>query len=101
MPSATPLARQCLRLEYELPVPGKASSYVCLYDPQGFVWWLNGKESTCNAGDPGEADSIPGFGRSPGGGIGNTFQQSCLGNPMDRGSQWATVHGVAKELKMT
>ena len=53
----------------------------------------DGKESTCNAGDLG---SIPGLGRSPGGGHGNLLQYSCLENPMDRGAWWATVHGVAK-----
>ena len=37
-----------------------------------------GKESACNAGDP---DSIPGFGRSPGGGCGNPLQFSYLKNP--------------------
>ena len=43
--------------------------------------------------------SIPGWGRSPegGNGNGNPLQYSCLGNPMDRGTWWATVHGVAKE----
>ena len=51
------------------------------------------KESTCNAGDPG---SIPGLGRSPGEGNSNSFQYSCLGNPMDRGAWWATVHGIAR-----
>ena len=56
-------------------------------------WWLSGKESACNAGVPG---SIPGSGRSPGGGHGNPLQYSCLENPMDRGGWWATVHGVAK-----
>ena len=40
--------------------------------------------------------SIPGLGRSPGEGNGNPFQDYCLENPMDRGSWWATVHGVAK-----
>ena len=40
--------------------------------------------------------SIPGSGRSPGGGSGNLFQYSCLENPMERGPQWATVHVVAK-----
>ena len=30
-------------------------------------------------------------------GIGNPLQYSCLGNPMERGAWWATVHGVAKE----
>ena len=41
-----------------------------------------------------EADSIPGLGRSPGGGYGNPLQYSCLGNPMDREAWWATVHGL-------
>ena len=39
----------------------------------------------------GDADSIPGSGRSPGVGNGNPLQYSCLGNPMDRGAWWATV----------
>ena len=53
----------------------------------------DGKESTCNAGDPG---SIPGSRRSPGEGNGNPLQSSCLENPKDRGAWWATVHGVLK-----
>ena len=40
--------------------------------------------------------SIPGSGRSPGGGHGNPFQYSCLQNPMHRGTCWAMVHGVTK-----
>ena len=52
-----------------------------------------GKESACNAGDPG---LIPGLGRSPGAGNGNPLQYSCLENPMDREARWAIVHGVAK-----
>ena len=40
--------------------------------------------------------SIPGLGRSPGGGHGNPLQYSLLENPMDRGAWQATVHGVAK-----
>ena len=40
--------------------------------------------------------SIPGSGRSPGAGNGNPLQYSCLGNPMDTGAWWATVHGVTK-----
>ena len=59
----------------------------------GVPWWLGGKESACDAGDE---DSIPGWGRSPGEGNGNPLQYSCLGNPMDRGAKWATVHGVTK-----
>ena len=49
-----------------------------------------------NAGDAGDVSLIPGSGRSPGGGNGNPLQYSCLGNPMDRGAWWATVHGVTK-----
>ena len=45
--------------------------------------------------------SVPGWGRSPGGGNGNPLQYSCLGNPMDRGAWWTTVHGVAKDLDAT
>ena len=52
-----------------------------------------GKESACNAGDPG---LIPGSGRSPGEGNGNPLQYSCLENSMDEGAWWATVHGVTK-----
>ena len=54
--------------------------------------WLNGEESTCNAGDTGVVGSIPGLGRSPGGRNGNLFQYSCLENSMDRGVWWAIVH---------
>ena len=48
-----------------------------------------------NAGDIRDVGSIPGLGRSPGGGHGNPLQ-SCLENPMDRGALQATVHGVAQ-----
>ena len=52
-----------------------------------------GKESACNVGDAG---SIPGSGRSPGGGLGNSLQYSCLENLMVRGAWWATVPWVSK-----
>ena len=55
------------------------------------------KNLPANTGDVG---SIPGWGRFPGEGSGNSLQFSCLGNPMDRGAWWAAVHGVAKELDM-
>ena len=48
------------------------------------------------AGDTGDVGLIPGSGKSPGGGNGNPLQYSCLGNPMNRGAWWATVHGVTK-----
>ena len=51
------------------------------------------KESACGAGDPG---LIHGSGRSLGEGNGSPLQYSCLENSMDRGTWWATVHGVAK-----
>ena len=54
------------------------------------------KNLPANAGDAGDAGSIPGSGRSPGEGNGNPLQYSCLGNPMDRGARYATVQGVAK-----
>ena len=44
----------------------------------------------------GDAGLISGSERFPGGGNGNPLQYSCLGNPMDRGAWWATVHGVTK-----
>ena len=50
------------------------------------------KNPTANAGDTRDADSIPGSGRSHGGGNGNQFQYSCLRNLMDKGAWWATVH---------
>ena len=47
----------------------------------------------------GHVGSIPGSGTSPGEGNGNPLQYSRLGNPMDRGAWWATVHGVAKRVE--
>ena len=53
----------------------------------------DGKESACSVEDPG---LIPGLGRSSGERNGNSLQYSCLGNPMDRGGWWVTVHGVTR-----
>ena len=52
------------------------------------------KNPPANAGDIRDAGSVPGLGRSPGGGHGNPLQYSCLENPMDRGGWWAAVHRV-------
>ena len=49
-----------------------------------------------DAGDAGDSGSIPGSGKSPGGGNGNPFQYSYLENPMDGGAWQAAVHGVTK-----
>ena len=56
------------------------------------------KNPPANAGDKRDSGLIPGSGRSPGEGNGNPPQYSCLGNPMDRGTWWATVHGVTNSL---
>ena len=61
----------------------------------GFPGSASGKEPA-NTGDVGDASSIPGSGRSPEGGNGKPLQYSCLGNPMDRGARWVTVHRIAK-----
>ena len=52
-----------------------------------------GKDSACNAGDPG---SVSGSGRTSGEGHGNPLQYSCLENSIDRGDWRATVQGVAE-----
>ena len=69
---------------------------MCPLPARGFPGGTNGKNSPANAGDVRDVGSIPGSGRSPGGGNGNPLQYSCLGNPMDKGAWWATVHGAAK-----
>ena len=73
---------------YYIPLP----LFFCLFlqGYQDFPGNLDGKESTCNAGDPG---LIPGWGRSPGEGNDNPLQYSCLGNPLDRGAWWSTIQG--------
>ena len=60
---------------------------------KGFLGGSGVKNPPANAGDAG---SIPGSGRSPGGGNGNPLQYSCLGNPTDRGAWWAIARGVLK-----
>ena len=54
------------------------------------------KTLPASAGDVRDAGSIPGLGRSPGGGKGYPLQYSCLENSMDRRACWTTVHGAAK-----
>ena len=69
--------------------------HVCVYIHKyiGFPGHSVVKNPPANAGYPG---LIPGSGRSPGEGNGNLLQYSCLENPVDRGTWWATVHRVAK-----
>ena len=54
------------------------------------------KKPPANAGDTRDAGSVPGSGRSPGGGNGNPHRYSCLKNSMDRGAWWSSVRSVAK-----
>ena len=54
------------------------------------------KNLPASAGDGRDVGSILGSGRYPGVGNGTSLHYSCLGNPMDRGVWWATVHGVTK-----
>ena len=63
-------------------------------------WWASQvalvvKNMPANAGSIRDTGSIPGLGRSPGGGHGNPIQYSCLENPMDR-AWWITVHTVTE-----
>ena len=53
--------------------PPRAIEYKETRRDEGLPWWLSSKESTCNAGDAGDAGSIPGLGRSPGEGNGYHF----------------------------
>ena len=54
------------------------------------------KNLPTSAGDSRDRGSLLGSERSPGEGNGNLLQYFCLGNPMDRGTCWAIVHGVTK-----
>ena len=67
--------------------------YCLPYMSLGFLGGSDGKESACNAGDPG---LIPVSERFPREGKDNPHQCSCLDNFVDRGAWWATVHGVSK-----
>ena len=77
----------------------KAVEYIYFIKKNGlWISWASQvtlviKNSPANAGDAG---SVPGLGRFPGGGHGNPLQYSCLGNPMDREAWQAAVYGVAK-----
>ena len=69
---------------------GSAGKRICVWD---FPGGSDSKVPVYNVGNPG---SIPGLGRSPGGGNGNPLQCSCLENSMDRGAWRATVHRVTR-----
>ena len=66
----------------------------------GLHRWCSSKNPPVRARHTGDMGSIPGSGRSPGGGNLNPFHYSCLGNSMDKGPWWATIKRAA-ELDMT
>ena len=70
--------------------------YSLLMIDRGFSGGSVVKKLPANAGDARDARSVPGSGRSPREGNGNPLQYSCLGNPVDRGAWWATVHRVTQ-----
>ena len=79
--------------------PWKHQTLVSLgKESRGFPGGLVVKNPPDNAGD---SSSISGSGKCPGEGNGDLLQYSCLGNPMDRGAQWATDHRVTKMLDTT
>ena len=94
----------CHSLHLSHPLPEEDKSLIaatvrtrkCL-DPCGTVV----KNLPANAGDVKDMGSIPGSGRSPGGGNGNPLQYSCWLKPMNRGVGQSIVQGVAKESDMT
>ena len=67
--------------------------YMSLYIHCDFPGGSVVKNLPANTGDE---DSIPGSGRSPGGGNGNPRQYACLENPMDRGAWWTIVQGLKR-----
>ena len=67
----------------------------------GFPGGPSVKNPPPNARDEGDVGSVPGWGRSPGGGHGNPLQYSCLENPMDRGAWQAIVHRHHRKSDMT
>ena len=70
---------------------------MCIYVKYiGSLGGVSGKNLPDKAGDLRDEDSIPGSGRSPGGGRGNPLQYWCQRIPMDRGALRATVRGVVK-----
>ena len=74
------------RREMERGIPSRRASQVALVI----------KNPLANAGDAREAGSVPGLGRSPGGGHGNPLQYCCPENPVDRGAWRAIVSRVSK-----
>ena len=88
---------QCVQEKKKKKLICEYGGRMSLKDTKGFSGGASGKVPACQCRrllrDMG---STPGSGRSPGEGHGNPLQCSCLENPMDRGTWWATIHRVAK-----
>ena len=82
-------------LTFSLPRRGSLLSLLFLSSSDSQVKPMV-KNPSVNAGDIRDKSSIPGLGRSPGGGHGNPLQYSCLQTPTDRGAWWVRVHGVTR-----
>ena len=84
-------------MSFDAGIPHKEAT-ICsqLSQPWASYVVLVVKNPLANAGDVRDMGSIPGSGRSPGGGHDNRLQYSCLETPIDRGAWRATVHEVAQ-----
>ena len=104
-PPSHPSRERFAQIEKQKPqIPqlqrGKAGFECQAPDPRGFPGGARGKENLpADAGGLRDVGSIPGSGRSPGGGHGNPLQGSCLENPMDRGAWRAAVHRVSQGVR--
>ena len=92
---------EILGLTNFVSLPGISPFFAVFSEQIGFSDDSMAKESTCNGGDIADAHSVPGLGRSPGGGNGNPLQYSCLEISINRVAYRATVHGVTNQSDMT
>ena len=94
------------RIHFIISSPGEPGYYIFTCKSYCLILWasqvaLMVKTRPATAGSIRDPGSIPGWGRSPGGGNGNPLRYSCLENPMDRGAWWLHSPQGHKELDMT
>ena len=94
VPTNIPISLNCLSTWFYYTIT--LELVLIVMTSRGFPGDSLGEESVCNTGNTGDGGSVPGWGRSPGGGYGNPLQYSCLENPVGRGAWWAIVYGVSK-----
>ena len=97
LPSHPAIPPRKVITEHQAEPPVLYSSFLLAF----YFMALLVKKPSANAGDTGDVGSIPGSGRSPGGGNDSPLQYSCLENSMDRGAQQATAHRVAKSQTLS